>query len=217
MDINATSAANASRPFVKVLTPFTTGDEWVRGKCNRCYKLIVKGVVCEGLAGLQDWHTIQWSVLFVPLAQKLSWFIMTRLRQSRRRRWVLMRCGQFALKKQQQCLPNELDVGDCWIGISLANPSGLILAARVGKHTDEMIQELVVSTEGKTSCKRWNSDNWGGYERILSPEILHYIGKDKTQRCSYAPMALFANKPDDGIVNRISLARYGSRRKSQHD
>ena len=45
-----------------------------------------------------------------------------------------------------------------------------------------MIEELVVSTEGKTSCKRWNSDNWGGCERILSPEILHYIGKNKTQR-----------------------------------
>src|SRR4028119_1392521 len=102
-------------------------------------------------------------------------------------------------KKQKQCLPSELEVGDCWIGISLAKDSGLILAARVGKHTDELIEELVVSTEGKTSCKRWNSDNWGGYERVLSPDILHYIGKDKTQRCSCAPMALFANKPDDGI------------------
>ena len=25
-------------------------------------------------------------------------------------------------------------------------------------------------------------DNWGGYQRVLPPEILHYIGKDKTQR-----------------------------------
>lgn len=41
-------------------------------------------------------------------------------------------------KKQQQCLPKELEVGDCWIGMSLANSSGLILAARVGKHTDEL-------------------------------------------------------------------------------
>jgi IS1 family transposase len=73
-------------------------------------------------------------------------------------------------------------VGDCWITLNLANSSGLILAARVGKHTDELIEELIVSTEGKTDCKRWNSDNWGGYERLLPPEIFHYIGKDRTQR-----------------------------------
>ena len=81
-------------------------------------------------------------------------------------------------KKQKQCLPEEVAVGDCWIAISLADSSGLILAARVGKHTDE----LLVSTEGKTDCKRWNSDAWGGYERILPCEVDHYIGKDRTQR-----------------------------------
>lgn len=85
-------------------------------------------------------------------------------------------------KKQKQCFLDELEVGDCWIGISLADSSGLILTARVGKHTDELIEELVVSSEGKTSCKQWNSDDWGGYERVLPLEILHYIGKDKTQR-----------------------------------
>ena len=85
-------------------------------------------------------------------------------------------------KKQKQCLPGELEVGDCWIGLSLANTSGLILAARVGKHTDKLIEELVVTTEGKTDCKQWSSDDWGGYERVLPPEILHHIGKDKTQR-----------------------------------
>lgn len=89
-------------------------------------------------------------------------------------------------KKQKQCLPAELEVGDCWIGISLADSSGLILAARVGKHTDDLIKELVGSTEGKTACKRWNSDDWGGYERVLPPEILHYVGKDKTQRTPLA-------------------------------
>jgi IS1 family transposase len=66
--------------------------------------------------------------------------------------------------------------------VSLADSSGLILAARVGKHTDALIEELVVSSEGKTTCKRWNSDGWGGYERVLPQEILHHIGKDKTQR-----------------------------------
>lgn len=73
-------------------------------------------------------------------------------------------------------------MGDCWIAIALADSSGLILAARIGKHTDELIEDLIVSTEGKTHCKQWNSDNWGGYERLLPAEILHYIGKDKTQR-----------------------------------
>lgn len=68
------------------------------------------------------------------------------------------------------------------MGVSLAASSGLILAVRVGKHTDELIEEVVITTEGKTDCKQWNSDNWGGYERVLPAEIEHYIGKDRTQR-----------------------------------
>ncbi|PZV09312.1 MAG: hypothetical protein DCF22_18690, partial [Leptolyngbya sp.] len=29
----------------------------------------------------------------------------------------------------------------------------------------------------------WRSEAvWGGYERVLPPETLHYIGKDKMQR-----------------------------------
>jgi len=67
-------------------------------------------------------------------------------------------------------------MGDCWIGLSQAKDSGLILAARVGKHTDELIQELVTSTEGKTDCQFWDTDGWGGYERVLPPEVKHHIG-----------------------------------------
>jgi len=88
----------------------------------------------------------------------------------------------ICLKKQKQCCAQDREVGDCWIGLSLAESSGLILAARVGKHTDELIEQLVMNTEGKTDCKQFNSDNWGGYERVLPPEIQHYVGKDKTQR-----------------------------------
>ncbi len=85
-------------------------------------------------------------------------------------------------KKQQHCLPEDLRVGDCWIAISLADSSGLILAARVGNHTDALLEDLIVSTEGKTDCKQWTSDVWGGYERVLPHEMEHFIGKDKTQR-----------------------------------
>lgn len=88
----------------------------------------------------------------------------------------------FCAKKQKQCLPGELKAGDCWIALSLANCSGLILAARVGKHTDQLMEALMVTTQGKTDCKYWNTDDWGGYKRVLPPEILHYIGKDRTQR-----------------------------------
>lgn len=85
-------------------------------------------------------------------------------------------------KKQKQCSSEELNRGDCWIGLSLARSSGLILAACVGKHTDAFIEKLVNNTEGKTDCKRFNTDDWGGYERVLPPEIEHGIGKAKTQR-----------------------------------
>lgn len=66
--------------------------------------------------------------------------------------------------------------------MSLAQLSGLILSGRVGKHTDELAQELVSSTEGKTDCKEWHTDGWGGYERVLSDEVDHYISKALTQR-----------------------------------
>jgi insertion element IS1 protein InsB len=55
-------------------------------------------------------------------------------------------------------LPEELMAGDCWIGVNIAEKSGLILAARVGKHTDALIEELINSTEGKTDCQNWNTD-----------------------------------------------------------
>lgn len=66
--------------------------------------------------------------------------------------------------------------------MSIAEDSGLILAARVGKHTDELIEEIVESTEGKTNCQSWNTDGWGGYERVLPENVEHHIGKDKTQK-----------------------------------
>ena len=73
-------------------------------------------------------------------------------------------------------------VGDCWIGMTQAIGSGLILATRAGKHTDEFIDQLVVNTEGKTDCQQWRTDGWGGYERVLGSEVSHIIGKDQTQQ-----------------------------------
>lgn len=64
--------------------------------------------------------------------------------------------------KQKQCLPAQLAVGDCSIANCLADSSGLILVVPVSKHTDELIKELMVSTEGETGCKRLNSDDWSG-------------------------------------------------------
>ncbi len=54
------------------------------------------------------------------------------------------------------------------IGLSQAKDSGLILADRVGKHTDELIEELVTSTEGKTDCQFWDTDGWGGYSLCVA-------------------------------------------------
>ena len=73
-------------------------------------------------------------------------------------------------------------IGDCWIGITQAQGSGIILATRVGKHTDEFIAQLIVNTEGKTNCQQWHTDGWGGYERVLGSEVRHIIGKEQTQQ-----------------------------------
>jgi hypothetical protein len=44
---------------------------------------------------------------------------------------------------------------------------------RIGKHTDALIEPLVINTQGKTNCKQFNTDDWGGYERVLPAEIEH--------------------------------------------
>ena len=85
-------------------------------------------------------------------------------------------------KKQKHCLPDELEAGDCWLALSLAQLSGLILTGRVGKHTDSLAQQLVTSTEGKTNCKEWGTDGWKGYGRVLPEEVEHYISTTLTQR-----------------------------------
>ena len=72
--------------------------------------------------------------------------------------------------------------GDCWIGLSLASDSGLILAARVGKRNDAFLEELMVTTEGKTNTKNWNTDGWGGSLRVLPQDISHHISKKGNQR-----------------------------------
>jgi insertion element IS1 protein InsB len=85
-------------------------------------------------------------------------------------------------KKQANCFPEEELVGDCWIGLSLARESGLILTGRVGKHTDAFGQALICNTEGKTASTIWFTDGWKAYERKLSDEVEHWVGKSGTQR-----------------------------------
>ena len=43
------------------------------------------------------------------------------------------------------------------LALSQAKDSGLILSARVGKHTDKLSEELVTSTQGKTDCQFWDT------------------------------------------------------------
>ena len=37
--------------------------------------------------------------------------------------------------------------------------------------------ELIVSTAGKTACREWDTDGWGGDERVFTSEVEHYISK----------------------------------------
>lgn len=95
---------------------------------------------------------------------------------------LLMSCGRR--KKQKHCLPQELEAGDCTDSREARHsPWGLILCGRVGKHTDELAPELVVSIQVGSDCKEWHTDGRSGYERALcSDEIEHCISKGLTQR-----------------------------------
>lgn len=88
----------------------------------------------------------------------------------------------FVKKKQKHVLPEAIDVGDCSIEVTIAEESGLILSARVGKHTDQFLEELVCSTEGKTDCYPWDSDGWSVYEQVLPDCITLWVGKAGTQK-----------------------------------
>lgn len=52
----------------------------------------------------------------------------------------------LVIKKTEARKVADVEMGDYWIGISLASNSGLIIAARVGKHTDSFLEELMLST-----------------------------------------------------------------------
>jgi hypothetical protein len=54
MAINDTSALDADKPFLRVLTPFTTIGISAQNKFNKSYKPIAKAAVCEASAELQD-------------------------------------------------------------------------------------------------------------------------------------------------------------------
>ena len=54
MNTNAISDPSASKPSLRALTHFITGDESVQSKCNRFCKLIVKEVVCAASAAYRS-------------------------------------------------------------------------------------------------------------------------------------------------------------------
>jgi len=53
-------------------------------------------------------------------------------------------------------------VGDCWIGLSLANTNWIDFGSTGGKHTDKLIG-LSVTTRGKKPIGAGKRDDWGGY------------------------------------------------------
>jgi insertion element IS1 protein InsB len=114
-------------------------------------------------------------------------------------------------KKQKHCLPEELESGDGWVALSLARAERIDICARVGKHTDELAIELVISTEGKTDCKEWHTDAWEGYERVLPDEVEHYISKRLTQRKRTNQWDCASANALVGIADKTNSARYGSK------
>ena len=88
----------------------------------------------------------------------------------------------------------------------------MILSGRLGKHTDAFLAELVANTQGKTDCQFWNTDDWGGYERVLPPEVFTRLTRSILSDWS-APMASFASKRENGIDDKTNLASFGSKLK----
>ncbi len=94
--------------------------------------------------------------------------------------------------------------------------SGLILCGRVGKHTDSLAIELVSSIQGKTDCKEWHTDSWGGYERALPSEVEHYVSKLLTQRKRANQRHFTAADRTLASTTERSLGNFGSRQKSPY-
>lgn len=107
-------------------------------------------------------------------------------------------------------MPALPETGDCWIAISLAQLSGLVLSGRIGKHTDELATELLTSTEGKTECREWHTDGWRGYQRVLPSQIEHYVSKALTQRLERTNGTL-RQQTGRLIDGKINSASYGNK------
>jgi len=96
-------------------------------------------------------------------------------------------------------------MGDCWIGLSQAKDSGLILSARVGKHTDELIEELV-TRRGRGALSRGQGEKslcrspaiW-----FQAPGFIH--GKDRLICAEIA-----CNEVQDVLVSSPYLQVWGS-------
>ena len=82
----------------------------------------------------------------------------------------------------------------------------------MGKHTDKLIEELVVTTEGKTDCKQWNSDDWGAMNEFYLLKSWITLARITANDWNEL-MELLDNRPDDGTDDKISLVRCGSKRK----
>jgi len=103
-------------------------------------------------------------------------------------------------------------VGDCWIGLSLADSSGLILAARVGKHTDELIDQRWLAQKAKQLASDGTVMTGEGMNGYYPLKFFTTSARIRPNDWS-APMVSSGNRLEDGIVGRISLANYGIRRK----
>ena len=84
----------------------------------------------------------------------------------------------------------------------------------MGKHTDDLIEQLVFNTEGRLIASISTAMTGVGVGiSEFSPLNSSSTLAKTIHSDSNAPMALFGNKRENGIDGRTSLVRSGNRRK----
>lgn len=58
---------------------------------------------------------------------------------------------------------------------------------------------ISMNSEGKTDCQQFNTDDWGGYKRVLSSDIEHHIVRLwRGEALWNGRMDYYDNKQEDG-------------------
>lgn len=104
--------------------------------------------------------------------------VLNRLENNDDRQVLIQRCDEAELDEMWSYVGNKST--QRWLWHAIDHHTGEILAYVLGRRKDHVFKQLKSLLE-PFGIKRFYTDDWGAYERILDKES-HHIGKKNTQK-----------------------------------